>query len=633
MRRSDRQLLIFDVSGTKNFMLDLRLLTYDINYLGLILALWLGLYLVSRNPRYPIAWLTALTLWSLAGMFLNVLLALNPPPQINIWIPGLRFLFPFWPEEILSSSTSVWLQGWSIIPAITFWHHVTVLILPGKLTVWRWTRILFGYFLAVVAIVVQTNSPFLFAIENSNPLYLNSLQAGVWYPLFGAGLIILTAACVINLIHSAQVAKVSLITKQLYIMAYATIVAGLTGVTTLIGLAMGLPIPMAVVSLLLASAVVVIGLGVVRYSAFVQGRTMQHDFFANLLLVGVVTLIYWIACTILVTAYQAPAAIMVFVPVLAIITHSLTLPALRLTDWLFYHGETRQFRSNLRRLLRSAGEEGGLEANLGRLLETLCNSLDASYSLILTFDQGNIHWAAKYLWTQEEIDLKASTFMADDIIHLKPGQLEPPLEEAALLVPLYAEAEQLGALILGRPANGLRYADEDVESLLNSTDRIGEILLVARRKSENLAQIARLAEVQHELSLAQSTPIPVETVEGALRNLYDYAFLADTCLAELTLVDKRLARGQVTHLERGKVVHEVLLEAIDKMSPGPNLPHNPPPREWYSYLILHQAYIEEVSNRDIMQKLYISEGTFNRTRRSAIRSLTRALGEMEAALA
>jgi hypothetical protein len=39
--------------------------------------------------------------------------------------------------------------------------------------------------------------------------------------------------------------------------------------------------------------------------------------------------------------------------------------------------------------------------------------------------------------------------------------------------------------------------------------------------------------------------------------------------------------------------------------------------------------VDEVQNRDIMGKLYISEGTFNRTRRTAIRSLARTLAEME----
>lgn len=98
------------------------------------------------------------------------------------------------------------------------------------------------------------------------------------------------------------------------------------------------------------------------------------------------------------TAYQAPEAIMVLILVLAIITHTLTLSAIRLTDWVFYHGETRQLRFNLRRLLRSAGEEGSIEANLGLALETLCNSLDATYGLIGIIDQGSLHWAAKCHW-------------------------------------------------------------------------------------------------------------------------------------------------------------------------------------------------------------------------------------------
>jgi hypothetical protein len=74
----------------------------------------------------------------------------------------------------------------------------------------------------------------------------------------------------------------------------------------------------------------------------------------------------------------------------------------------------------------------------------------------------------------------------------------------------------------------------------------------------------------------------------------------------------------------------VLLEALNEMRPSQEVPpRDPPPREWYPYLILRDAYLEGVSNRDIMLNLYISEGTFNRTRRAAVRSLARALTEME----
>jgi uncharacterized membrane protein len=55
-------------------------ITFGVNFLGLVLALWLGL-IWSRSPRYLIAWLTALTLWSMSGLFLNILLAINPRPR------------------------------------------------------------------------------------------------------------------------------------------------------------------------------------------------------------------------------------------------------------------------------------------------------------------------------------------------------------------------------------------------------------------------------------------------------------------------------------------------------------------------------------------------------------------------
>jgi hypothetical protein len=65
------------------------------------------------------------------------------------------------------------------------------------------------------------------------------------------------------------------------------------------------------------------------------------------------------------------------------------------------------------------------------------------------------------------------------------------------------------------------------------------------------------------------------------------------------------------------------------MRPGGDIPRDPPPREWYPYVILYDAYVNGKQNRDVMSRLYISEGTFNRTRRAAISSLARALVEME----
>jgi hypothetical protein len=123
--------------------------------------------------------------------------------------------------------------------------------------------------------------------------------------------------------------------------------------------------------------------------------------------------------------------------------------------------------------------------------------------------------------------------------------------------------------------------------------------------------------------------IPVKDVENALRNIYDYAYLSDLPLAHLKVVDDRLSAGEVTHLDRGKAVNKVFYEAVDKLRPDSDKPEDPPPREWYPYIIIKEAYLEDKMNRDIMSKLYISEGTFNRTRRAAIRSVARVIAEME----
>jgi hypothetical protein len=87
-----------------------------------------------------------------------------------------------------------------------------------------------------------------------------------------------------------------------------------------------------------------------------------------------------------------------------------------------------------------------------------------------------------------------------------------------------------------------------------------------------------------------------------------------------------------TFITRGKAVSNLLAKAVLKLKPEQEKPAGAPSRSWYPYLILRNAYLESVFNREIMSQLYISEGTFNRTRRAAIQSVARILEEMEASL-
>jgi hypothetical protein len=621
---------IYTTTTSRDIMDSLYYITFAVNFVALIAAFWLGLYVITRSPRAPTAWLTAFTLWSLGGLFLNILLALNPPPAAPYRPSGLRFLFPFWPSGTFEQGASAWLQGWSVAPAVVFWHHATLLMRPGKMNPWRWTRVIIGYVTAIAAVEVQAFTQILFSVEGGDPLYLNSLRAGSLYSIFGIMLVILTTASIVNLARSARVAPTKTARRQLWTLVIATVIAGLTGPVSIVASWLDLfPVPMVVMSGLLAIFVGMVGFGVARYSALVEGRTMARDFVYNLALIVIVTCFYLLAVRTLVLAYQAPLVLIILIPILAIFSHSLMSIAYRLTDRLFYRQRTWRLRSNLQRLSRLAGEGEDLHENLNETLKSLCASVRATYGLIFTCDGEWARIISDFRWRDLPIELPAQTLFADDFLHLEARHLPEPLDEAALLVPLYAESEQVGALVLGQPTNGVRFADDDVESILHPADRIADVIYISKRKEEYMSRLAALTEEHRSHTTSTLPSIPVDSLEDALRNLYDYAYLADTPLADMQLIRKKLAAGQKTHLERGKTVYSVVVEALEHLRPVGDVPPEPLPREWYPFTILHNAYLDNVPNRDIMSKLYISEGTFNRTRRAAIRTLARELAEME----
>jgi hypothetical protein len=116
-------------------------------------------------------------------------------------------------------------------------------------------------------------------------------------------------------------------------------------------------------------------------------------------------------------------------------------------------------------------------------------------------------------------------------------------------------------------------------------------------------------------------PELVKCVEEGFRSLNDYSKLGRSPLASALGVQAQ------DHIERGKLVQRRLAEIIEKLRPVGEQPREPLPRTWYAYTILHDAYVEERLSREIMAKLYISEGTYYRLRRHALRGVTRALLE------
>jgi hypothetical protein len=410
-------------------------------------------------------------------------------------------------------------------------------------------------------------------------------------------------------------------------MVTATLIAGLVGPISFLSYTVDFLLPRVINTLLLGCAVFMIGYGVARYSALIEGRVIGRDFVYNGVVVLFIATIYILVVWSSVVIYGVPVAALAIVLILAILTHSLVDIGRRVFDLLFYSKESRELRAGLRSLAQRAYRAEALEENLSTALETLCRFVDATYGLIILFKDDDSHLAASYRWRNSLPDLPVTALTSDDVVRLPAGKFMSPLEDAALLVPLYAGDKQQGVLILGSPENAVTYASSDVEQLLDASDRIADLIRDARKESEHLAHLAQMAQTPPKTDLEGE--IPARTVEEALRNLYDYAYLSDSPLATLKQVRTVGVSSGNTHLDRGKFVYQTILDALEKMRPPGQLPREPVPRQWYPYLILYNAYLENQTNNEIMMRLYISEGTFNRTRRAAIRSLARTLTEME----
>jgi hypothetical protein len=567
----------------------------------------------------------------MAGLFLNLLLALNPPPLPQN-LPGwMTFLLPFWPAGTADQNSSSWLQGWLVIPAIVIWHHVTVLLRPGPMNPWRWTRVLLGYLAALAAIILLINTNLIFTSDPGDPILMNTLSPGPLYPLFMGLLILFTAFSLLNLSRSAKNAPAVMQRNQLRILILATLIAGLTGPLGIVAETFSIEIPRVTLSILLGIAVVLLGYGVAQYSALVQGRIIRRDFIYNAIAIAVISGLYLLVTRISAQFFDVPTAVYIFIVLLAIITHSLIDNAQNVLDFLFFSRERRKIRQNLTALADSVGEES-LKENLRIILDAMCSSVRATYGLIVLFEGMHFDQIATYHWRKTTLPASRGDLLADDFVHYDPGTFPTPLNDLVLLIPLYANSDQIGVILFGTPINGIRYSQADIEKLLYPSDRIADAIQDAKREKNYLEQLPQFTPVKQPIYIEAPKEILVKDVEDALRNIFDFSHLGDSPLAELKLVHLELAEGAVTHIDLGKALNSTMTVAVEKLRPAEGNPGEPVPREWYPYLILHCAYFEDKLNRDIMSQLYISEGTFNRTRRSAIRSVTRILEEMEAAM-
>ena len=605
-------------------------LTSIVNFICLALSLWLGFYIVTRSPRSRISWLASATLWAFSGSFLNTLTYINISTE--------------------QRSTLPWWWGWSAALAAPLWFHLSVSFLPSRLARKQRPLVILVYLLTLNFVAMEAYTPWVFAGATTKPLIYHSAQRpGPLFPLFGLSLIAVSALSLYNLYLSWKQARGPTVKQQLTMLLWATSLALVGAAYANLSIWLGLDTLTLVNTLSLGAGMALLGYGVARYNALIEGRAIGLDFLYTFLAIGLVTGFYLLVTFISYIIYDVPFIAFIFVIMLATISHSLYDWARTYLDRLFYRRQYREVRANLREFAREAALGHDLPGQLHTIIEALCRSLGVSKGFIALRQADGFAIVATHSTELRGDRIAAEALAADEITAMSLPTRSPKLEDMALLVPMHYGGEQIGAVVLGPKAMGIGYTEDDFDLLEDLAERVAGVVHNVHLQEKSVRQIDALVtefrQREMELRLRMRKVLEAEPptlegidekeavslVEDALRHLYDYPYLGEHRLAQLRIVKSHLDVQEgtfVTHLDRGKALQDVLTTALEKLKPfGPQ--PSPPTREWHQYIILHDSYVLGELNRDIMAKLYIGEGTFNRARRRAIRGIARALEEME----
>jgi hypothetical protein len=474
---------------------------------------------------------------------------------------------------------------------------------------------IFAVFTAVLLLLPDS-----FIAEEGNALFVAHMRIGLPYIVYslyqwGVALCILLNLLIDDGVGLTSRGKYFLVAS---VFPTASVIYGVAGLIA------ARPLPRIVPDLLIFCGVFLLSISVARHQTLLERRTTLQDFpITTLTVLGLSALYAYIGWRL-----GLPMEMMAAVVGLAILTHAFYDLVREFLERLRMHREGA-FRRQLRQL-ESTGENT-LRMRLQEGLDLLCESLNASNGLVAIRNGNEFRVAATRQSIPLENRIPAELVSFEDMSQ-PAGDL---LRHLAWIAPSFDGHTQIAFVGIGKPNSRLDYSAADLDLLGEVADRIGTVISLSNLQPQKKDQIRQLvaeseADANELSSIADevretiaSNPDPefVKIVEEGLRHFSDYIALGQSPLADWA----GITAG--SHIERGKQLQKSLADAIEFFRPAGTRPHEPLPRVWYSYVVLYDAYVEGVTNREIMARLYISEGTFNRTRRNAIRGLARLLME------
>lgn len=608
-----------------------------VNLLGLASSLWLGFYIVTRSPRSRVSWLTALTLWSLSCFFLANSIAINAPESDALLWPRFLILFalPLWLHltlELIAVGTP---PSRRIVP--------TAIVRIGIALSYA-----FALFLILVGIFVPT---FILAMPDAPRLYTSDPGVGPLYALILVFLLVNVVLAGSILYRGRRAALSASLRRQFTLFLIATLLAAAGGWYVAAGTYFDLRLPAFVGDGTLALGITFLGYAVAKYNALIEGRRVEKDFLYAMLAVGSLTLFYVFITLVFYLSHEIS-----FLALVLTIVGSLSFNALYdgvrvALDRLFYRGQFVELRQNLRVFARELGTGQRLNEQLQAALVSFCHALQVKKGMIAIKEDDAFVVRATLDANPIGTSFPSVNLSTNEIIGLVLPERKG-LPGMTLLVPLRNATAQVGAVVLGEKEDKEPYSEQELE-FLDEVAEMARVIFATRAQEENVAQInALVAEYREreralqlqldELVAARTPPAPIapsvdeeemaDRVEDALRHLHDFAFLGEHSLGNLRVVQSLCQeKGVSISVDRGKIVSDVLHRALEKIRPdgAEPKPHDIPPREWHPYIILRDSYVKDEPNRNILARLYVGEGTFNRTRRRALRIVAQALQEME----
>ena len=574
---------------------------FDVTWLivlcAMALSMWMAFYLFARGFPNWITLRAVIVLLSLSTFFLGTFNHIFQPAVGN---SALRAVL--------------------LIIAMAAWFSLTFQLLPvaSRMRL-RWLELGIYALAALTATLLLSSESFVG--EEGNSLYIAQMQGG--FPIiFEAGyLVTVSSAILLNLIVATRGGA----TREGRYFLFASIFPIFSVLYSGIAIAGRFPLPRFISDLFILIGIFLLGLSVAYHESLIQRRTTLQDFpITSLTILGLTLAYVFIGRKIIGLPISMTASVVAF----SILAHSIYDLVRELLERLRTRTESG-LRKQLRRLEGSPSDEKDLQFHLQAGLNLLVQTLKASGGFIALKQGDDFVVTASRFSVPSGSQFPATALTCNDVSRTKS------VTDIEWLAPAFEGHDQIAVLALGKPKARLDYSSGDLDVLSEVADQIGTIVSLcnrAPRREEKSMQLidgsrtqqTELNAIVREMAESMSANPDLEfvrIVEFGLRHINDFIVLGESPLAEWAQVHGN------SHVERGKHLQQWLIAIMESLRPSENRPGEPLPRAWYSYVVLHDAYVEGVQNREILSRLYISEGTFHRTRRNALRGFARLLKE------